>query len=281
MKPAARRQAVGFVQAEFKMSARRACRVVGCARSSWHYKTRKKPQSDLVARMKELAVQRPRFGYRRLHELLRREGVQVNHKRIHRLYKAEGLMVRRKLRKRIAGRARVVLPAPSAPNQRWSMDFVSDATAVGRRFRVWSVVDDFTRECLELVVDSSISGQRVARELDVIIARRGKPEMIVSDNGSEFTSKAMDRWAYRTGVKLHFIRPGKPVENAFIESFNGKLRDECLNQNWFTSLDDARQLIESWRKDYNECRPHSSLDGQTPTEYASRFNPGLTLRVAS
>lgn len=279
MKPAAYRQAVGFVMAEFSLSLRRACWALGFARSSWHYASRVEPPAELIEKLRTLASKRPRWGYRMLHLMLKRDGVVANHKRIYRLYKLEGLAVRTKNRKRIAARARTVLPAPSRPNERWSMDFVSDVTWSGRRFRIFAVVDDFTRETLALVVDTSLGGARIARVLDELVAERGAPEMIVCDNGPEFTSKALDAWAYQRGVKLHFIRPGKPVENAYCESFNGKLRNECLNENWFLNLEDARRIIEAWRVDYNEVRPHSSLDGRTPKEYAE-LNRGLTLRVA-
>src|SRR5690606_19311675 len=165
-------------------------------------------------------------------------------------------------------------------NQRWSMDFVSDSTAGGRRFRVWTIVDDYTRESLALEVDTSFTGGRIARELNRLIAKRSKPDLVICDNGPEFTSKALDQWAHAASLPLHFTRPGKPTDNAFIESFNGKFRDECLSMNWFVDLSDARALITGWQKDYNEVRPHSALDGQTPWEYADNFNPGLTLRVA-
>jgi len=200
----------------------------------------------------------------------------VNHEKVFRLYRAEGLAVRRKKRKRMAAAVRTLLPSPNQPNQRWSMDFMEDSMATGRRFRTLNVVDDFTRECLAIEVDTSLSGLRVGRVLQRLIDLRGLPELIVSDNGSEFTSKALDSWAYQRDVGLHFIRPGKPVENAYIESFNGKLRDECLNENWFTDLEDARSKIEAWRKDYNEVRPHSSLDNRTPMEF-SRSATGLAL----
>lgn len=278
--PTVQRGAVGMLQAEYQVSARRACRVVGLAWSTWTYRARKPAADGLVSRLRELAYERPRFGYRRLHALLRREGLDVNHKRVYRLYRREDLSVRRKRRKRSAGRARVVLPAPTRPNQRWSMDFVSDATAGGRRFRVWTIVDDFTRENLALVVDTSITGGRIARELARLIESRSKPELVVCDNGPEFTSRALDQWAHADAVPLHFTRPGKPTDNAFIESFNGKFRDECLAMSWFVDLQDARRHIEEWRRDYNEVRPHSSLDGATPNEYANRFNPGLALKAA-
>lgn len=280
VKPAAFRRAVGFLQAEFRTSTRRACRVLGFARSSLAYESHRENPPGLLERLKALAAKRTSWGYRQLNRNLRREGFNFNHKRIYRLYRLEGLTVRRKHRKKMASRARVVLPKPTRPNERWSMDFVSDALWGGRRFRIFVVIDDFTREALALVADTSLGGARVARILDELVATRGAPELIVSDNGPEFTGKALDEWAYRTGVKLHHIRPGKPVENAYVESFNGKLRNECLNQHWFTDLADARVTIEEWRRDYNEERPHSSLDGKTPFEFASQFNPGLSLKVA-
>jgi putative transposase len=203
----------------------------------------------------------------------------VNHKRVYRLYKQEKLSVRRRERKRMTSAARTMLPAATRPNERWAMDFVSDVTAQGRRFRILTVVDEFTRECLALVVDTSIGGAGVARELDAVAAVRGLPTTTLSDNGPEFTGKALDAWAYQRRVKLQFIRPGKPVENGYVESFNGKLRNECLNQHWFTDLLDARRLIDEWRIDFNEVRPHSSLDGMTPNEYAAA-NHGLTSEAA-
>jgi len=278
--PATRRRVAGEVQAEFECSQRRCCRALGFARSSVLYRSRRQEEPELVERLKALAADRPRFGYRRLHRLLGREGFVVNHKRVHRLYRAEGLALRRKRRKRIASAPRLERISPTRPNERWSMDFVSDATVHGRRFRVFNVVDEFTREALATVVATSISGARVARELDLLATHRGKPTTIVSDNGPEFISKAMDAWAYSAGVKLHFIRPGKPVENAYVESFNGRFRDECLNMHWFTSIQDAARIIEAWKNDYNHQRPHSSLNGLTPIEFADKVNAGLTLSVA-
>lgn len=268
VKPAVRRQAVGFLEAELGMSRRRACRVVGINRSTYDYQARREVPPGLVEKMTAIASERPRFGYRRITLLVRRAGYAVNHKRVYRLYRERGLAVRRRRRKRIGPVIRTMLPPPSRPNERWSMDFVSDATWAGRRFRVFAVVDDFTRENLALVVETSIGGQRVVRTLDRLIALRGAPSWVVSDNGPEFTGKALDGWSYRTGVKLHFIRPGKPVENAYVESFNGRFRDECLNQHWFVSLADAREKVAAWQVDYNEVRPHSSLGGLTPAEYA-------------
>lgn len=281
VKPAAFRRAVGFLQAEKKMSARRACRVLGLARSSLTYTSRRKQPKGLVERLRAHAAARPRFGYRGLHRLIRRDGFKVNHKRVYRLYRLEDLAVRRKTRRKLAGHVvRTVLPPPSRPNQRWSMDFVSDAVWSGRRFRTFNVVDDFTRESLAILVETSIGGARVARLLAELVAARGKPDVIVCDNGPEFTGKELDRWSYESGVRIHFIRPGKPIENAYCESFNGRFRDECLNQNWFTDLSDAREKIEAWRRDYNEVRPHGSLGGATPKEYAQQTNSGLTQRVA-
>ena len=226
---------------------------------------------ELCERLLELARERPRYGYRRLHVLLRREGYEVNHKRIHRLYRREGLMVRRRRRKRIAAGKRVPLPTPSRANERWSLDFVSDQLADGRVFRTLNIVDDFTRECHAIEVDISLSGQRLVRVLEALCKEHGRPRAVVMDNGPELTSKAVDAWAYRNGVELRFIQPGKPVQNAYVESFNGKFRDECLNEHWFASLDEAREVIEDWRQDYNQVRPHSSLGDLTPEQFRDRI----------
>jgi putative transposase len=201
--------------------------------------------------------------------LLKREGLVINHKRTERIYREEGLALRRKRRRKGAAGVRVVLPSADRPNQHWSMDFVSDSIVTGRRFRALTVVDDFSRECPAIEVDSSLGGRRVVGVLDRITEARGLPEVITVDNGPEFLGRALDEWAYRRGVKLNFIRPGKPIENAYVESFNGRLRDECLNTNWFINLKNAREIIEVWREDYNQVRPHSSLNNLTPAEYAS------------
>jgi putative transposase len=213
-----------------------------------------------------LAAERRRFGYRRLGLLLTREGVRLNHKKLRRLYREEQLQVRRRGGRKRALGTRRPLTVPAAKNQRWSLDFVSDTLSDGRRFRVLCVVDDFSRECLALVADTSLSGARVARELDAIARRRGYPETIVSDNGTELTSVAVLRWTQDRNVGWHYIAPGKPTQNAFVESFNGRLRDECLNETLFTSLRHARAVLASWQKDYNEVRPHSALGGRTPGE---------------
>lgn len=257
----------------------RACKLTRLNRSTLHYQPKERDEAGLCGRLRELAGERPRFGYRRLHLLVCREGLHVNHKRIYRLYRQEGLSVRRRKRKRVARADRRPLPVPDGTNERWSMDFVHDCTAVGRRFRTLNIVDDFTREALAMVVDTSISGHRVARVLEQLVQQRGAPNAVVSDNGPEFTGRALDAWAYARGIQLRFIEPGKPVQNAFVESFNGKFRDECLNQHWFISLADARTTIEAWRRDYNQVRPHSSLENLTPAEFAARHeNP---LRLAS
>jgi putative transposase len=269
VKPAAYREAIGFLLSEFKFSERRACDVLGHARSSCRYVPRRTTVKALLDDLLQHARQRPRFGYRRLHLLLRRGGWTVNHKRVYRLYRAEGLAVRRRKRKRLAAGLRVKLPLPTRPIERWSMDFVHDTLASGRKFRTLNVVDDKTREALAIEVDTSLGGSRVVRVLDRLVASLGAPQVIVCDNGPEFTGRALDEWAYRTGVKIHFIQPGKPTQNAYIESFNGKFRDECLNEHWFLDLKDARDKIEAWRVDYNEVRPHSSLGDMTPKEYLS------------
>ena len=226
---------------------------------------------ELRKRLTALAAERRRFGYRRLWVLLRREGFAVNHKRVYRLYREEGLSVRRRKRKRMAGVARVPRFAAERANQRWSMDFVSDALGNGRRIRVLTVIDDFTRECLATEVDTSLPGLRVARVLDRLALERGLPESITVDNGPEFTRKTQDAWAYAHEVHLHFIDPGKPVQNAYIESFNGRLRDECLNEHWFMSLPAARSIVEAWRDDSNTVRPHSALGNRTPEEFAEQM----------
>lgn len=241
--------------------------MVDLHRSTMHYKSKKKDDSEIRGRLKELAQQRRRFGSPRLHILLRREGLIINHKRTERIYQEEGLSLRIRRRKKTASVLRVEMPQAEKPDQRWSMDFMSDCLYDGRKFRVLTVVDDYTRECLAIKVDTSINGVRVTNVLNRIAYMRSLPEIITIDNGPEFAGRAMDAWAYQHAVKLNFIRPGKPVENAYIESFNGKFRDECLNDNWFMSLQQAKDIIEAWRIDYNKERPHSSLGNLTPEEF--------------
>jgi putative transposase len=256
--------------ASAELSERQACRYTGFARSSQRYRVRRPPRTELRARLHTLALLRPRWGYRRLYRLLRREGMVVNKKLVQRVYREEGLAVRRRTRKRVAV-PRTPRPAPAAPNERWSMDFVSDSLGDGRKFRVLTIVDDFTRESPAIEVDTSLPGERVVRVLEQLAETRGLPKAIVCDNGPEFRGEALDQWADRHGVTLQFIQPGKPVQNAFAESFNGRFRDECLNESWFVSLPDARQTIEAWRVDYNVARPHSGLADRTPEEFAKEL----------
>jgi len=234
------------------------------------YRYKPKPDNDdhIRKRLRELAEQRKRFGSPRLHIMLKREGLVVNHRKTERLYREEGLALRRKRKRKRAAGIRVVMAPPQRINERWSMDFVTDNTVTNRRFRALTIVDDYSRECPAIEVDTSLGGRRVVSVLDRLAETRGLPEVITIDNGPEFAGKALDEWAYRKGVRLNFIRPGKPIENAFVESFNGRFRDECLNTNWFLSVKHAREVIEEWRRDYNEVRPHSSLKGNTPREYA-------------
>lgn len=240
-------------------------------RSTMYHHSRRDPQHALKMRLRELAASRVRFGYRRLTVMLRREGWKVNAKRIYRLYREDGLAVRTKVRKKIARRARGPALRATRPNEKWSMDFVAARLINGRWFRVLTVVDQFTRECLLLLADSSLTGQKVALTLSPIVAERGTPISITVDNGTEFVSKAMDGWAYQHGVQLEFIRPGRPVENSYIESFNGRLRDECLNVEVFFALADVRDKLEHWRQDYNQVRPHSALRDSAPAVFAAQW----------
>jgi putative transposase len=233
-------------------------------------------------RLRELAASRVRFGYRRLTVMLRREGWRVNPKRIYRLYSEDGLTVRTKVRKKLARRSRVMTPKATRPNQKLSMDFMSAKTLDGHWFRVLTVIDQFTRECLALVADRALNGHRVALALSQVIAERGVPESITADNGSEFSGKAMDAWSYQYGVHLEFIRPGKPVDNGYVESFNGRLRDEFLNVETFFDLSDVREKLERWRQDYNQVRPHSALGDLAPEEFtrAWKESSAASLRTA-
>jgi putative transposase len=269
--PAARRNIVMHLKEVFQFSERRACIIVGLCRNSFRYQAKPKNDDEIRSRLRELAQQRRKFGAPMLHTLLRREGHLINHKRTERIYREEGLSLRMKKRKKRISHLRVVLDKPERVNQHWSMDFVSDNLYNGRRFRVLTVVDNFSRECPVLEVDHSLPGQRVTRVLERIALTRGLPEVITVDNGPEFISKALDLWAYENSVKLRFIQPGKPVQNAYIESFNGKFRNECLNDNVFVSLHSAQKIIEAWRQDYNTERPHSSLNDLTPEEFTRTF----------
>lgn len=253
----------------FRLSERVACKLAGPSRTAFRYKPKTSSDSSLRQHLKALATQYPRYGYLMLHGLLRGEGWVKNRKRTYRLYTEEGLQVRTKRCKKLT-RPRQPIEVPTAPNQRWSMDFVSDQLSNGRRFRVLNVVDDYSREMVGQLVQVSISGRQVARFLSLLIEQRGKPGKVVCDNGTEFTSKAMFFWSKETSVTLGFIQPGKPTQNAFVESLNGKFRNECLNQHWFRTLDEARYEIELWREHYNNVRPHSSLNYMSPVEYAKQ-----------
>jgi putative transposase len=238
---------VAVARAAVAISERRACGLLLLVRGTCRYEAVTREANDeLRQKLRELAMVRRRFGYRRLHALLRREGVAINHKRVYRIYVEEKLWVRKRNRKRRVAIPRAPMLAPEKVNQVWSVDFVSDALASGRRFRTLNIADDFSREAPAIEVDTSLGGVRVTRVLDRLKIERGLPLQIRSDNGPEFISKAVEQWAYENGVDWHFIEPGKPIENAYIESFNARFRDECLNENWFTSLPDARQKIEEW-----------------------------------
>ena len=270
--PAARREAVAHLQRSYAMSERRACRVTGAERSCVRYRSARPPDEALRSRLRELAMDRRRFGYRRLHVFLKAEGLVVNRKRTERLYREEGLKVRRRHRRRRAIGTRAPIQVPNHANARWSLDFIHDQMVCGRRFRVLVVQDDVTKECLAAVPDTSLSGRRVVRELDAVIARRGRPDMIVSDNGTELTSNAVLAWVQDTKIPWHYIAPGKPSQNGFCEAFNGRFRDECLNEELFRDLGHARMVIGDWVLDYNTVRPHSAIGYLTPAAYAAALN---------
>lgn len=267
VKPAGKKRLVGYLQERYRISQRRACRVVPISRKAVRHNSIKSGRDKpVVDRLKALGELYPRYGYLMLHGLLKNEGLVINEKRTYRLYSELGMQIRTKKRKKLV-RPRLPMVIPTEVNERWSLDFVHDQLSNGRRFRVLNVVDDYSRVCVGQLVDLSISGQRMARFLDQLDEIRGLPKSIVMDNGTEMTSKAMFFWSQKTGVKLNFIQPGKPTQNAFVESFNGKFRDGCLNQHWFLNIEDARQIIDQWRKHYNQVRPHSSLGYLPPRVY--------------
>jgi putative transposase len=268
--PQARREAVTVLMTERDFGVTRACGLLQISRALYRYQSRRPECAALRERIAEIAALKRRYGYRRIHVLLRREGWRINRKLTYRLYREAGLAVRRRKRKRIGPFERKPLPKPTAANRSWSMDFVSDGLADGRRIRCLAIVDDCTRECVALEVDTSITGTRVKAVLERLADTRGLPRSITVDHGPEFEGQVLDAWAYRSNVQLSFIRPGKPNENAYIESFNGKFRDECLNEHWFITMAQARRSIESWRIEYNTERPHSSLGDLTPEEFAER-----------
>jgi putative transposase len=268
LRPVHRRTLVNLLRGQYRISERRACRLIQISTSVYRYQAIRDGQAPLRMRINEIAAVRVRYGYKRIHVLLRREGWEINHKRVYRLYCEEGLNLRAKRpKRRVSAAHRVGRRTAVGVNESWSMDFVTDSLFNGRRFRSLTVVDNFSRECLVIRVGQKIRGEDVTRVLNQLKATRGIPRSIYVDNGPEFISKELDKWAYENGVTLDFSRPGKPVDNAFIESFNGSFRDECLNTNWFLSLEDAEEKIESWRREYNEWRPHSSLDNLTPVQY--------------
>jgi putative transposase len=264
-----RRHAVHEARTAAHLTERRACRFTGFARATQRYRPTRDDR-PLRARLETLAVLKPRWGYRRLHWLLAREGWAVNRKRVQRVYQAAGLVVRKRRRKQVSA-ARIERTTPTAPRERWSMDFVHDTLGDGRTIRIFTVVDDFTRACPLIGVDLALPAARVTQLLDGVAGAAPLPRTLVCDNGSEFTSQAFDQWAHARGITVQFIRPGRPVENAYAESFNGRLRDECLNESWFVSLADAQRTIEAWRVEYNTGRPHSGLAGQTPAEFAASY----------
>ncbi|MBH2548055.1 IS3 family transposase [Serratia marcescens] len=265
-----KREAVVLMCDATGLSQRRACRLTGLSLSTCRYYAQR-PAADahLSGRITELALERRRFGYRRIWQLLRREGLHVNHKRVYRIYHLNGLSVKRRRRRKGLATERFPLLRPDAPNLTWSMDFVMDALTNGRRIKCLTGVDDFTKECLTITAAFGISGVQVTRILDSIALFRGYPTTIRTDQGPEFTCRALDQWAFEHSVELRLIQPGKPTQNGFIESFNEHFRNECLNEHWFSDILHARKTINDWRQDYNKCRPHSSLDYQTPAEFAT------------
>lgn len=259
------KQVTRWAQETFQLSERRACKVIPMRRGTFRYELKVKCDEPLRTAIKDIAQSRPRYGYKRIGTVLTRQGLKANHKKIYRIYKEEGLQVRTKIRrKKTTSRTRGKLPRARGLNKIWSMDFVHDNLANGRKIRMLTIVDHFSRESVAIEVGMGLQACDVIRCLSRIKLNRPLPQVISVDNGSEFSGKELDQWAFENQVKLHFIRPGKPTENAYIESFNGRLRDECLNANVFYTLDDAKEIIESWRIDYNNWRPHSSLGNQSP-----------------
>ena len=269
VKPAAKRAIVHHLVSLFNLSERLACQLAGLSRTAFRYRPKGARDTALRKRLNTLAAQYPRYGYLMLHGLLKSEKLVINKKRTYRVYTEEGLQVRTKKRKKLT-RPKQPMVVPTGTNQRWSMDFVSDQLSQGRRFRILNVVDDYSRELVGQLVSTSISGLQVSRYLNQLIEQRGRPSKIVCDNGPEFTSKAMFFWSKEARVELGFIQPGKPTQNAFVESLNGKFRNECLNLHWFRTLEEAKYEIGLWRDHYNHCRPHSSLNYMSPVEYAGQ-----------
>lgn len=266
----AKRNAVSYLRSQHGLSERRACELSITARSTCRYQSKNNEESLLVKRLKVLAYKRRTFGYRRLHALLRREGFEVNHKRVYRLYREAGLLKRKRKNRKVMNRSSNPLKKAEKANQRWAMDFMSDSCENGNRLRTLNILDTFTRECPSIEIGSSLPTVKVIKTLDILADERGLPEAITVDNGPEYTSKAIERWAAEKGVVFEYITPGRPMENGFIESFNGKFREECLDQNSFRNISEAKKIIELWRQDYNKERPHSSLGYMTPEEFAEK-----------
>jgi Transposase and inactivated derivatives len=269
------------MQESFGYSIQRSVRLLGTSRSGYYYKAKKaEADKEVKERLETLSKERIRFGYRRLHILLRREGYKINHKKTHRLYKEAGLALRtRGNKKRRSALRRKEQIYPNRCNEAWNIDFVSDRLNNGRRFRALTIIDGYSRECPRIEVDNSLTGYRVVQVLQNLKEEGKKPSVITLDNGPEFISKALDQWAYENGVKLNFIRPGKPTENGHIESFNGKLREECLSVNWFSNMKEAKDIIEAWRIDYNEKRPHSALRNLTPMEFIEQEKGKIAAQI--
>lgn len=281
MRPGSLRNAATWAMTEKRYNQKRACALAGIDPRVYRRTSKRLADTELRNRLKDLSSERRWFGYRRLHILLKREGWPVNWKKLYRIYREEGLTVRKRGGRKRAVGTRAPMKFPQGPNQRWSLDFVSDSLSCGRRFRILNVIDDFSRECLAAVVDTSLSGERVARELDRIAEMRGYPCMLVSDNGTELTSNAILKWQEDRKVDWHYIAPGKPMQNGFVESFNGRMRDECLNEHLFDCLRHARNLIAAWRTDFNHHRPHTSLAGLTPAEYSNQSKKDQNLNRAN
>jgi putative transposase len=275
VRPAARRDAVRWLQAEFGVSERRACRVVGQSRGALRYRRRRPDQHELRETIREIAHEQPRYGYRRVHWAVLQKGLAIGQRQLRRIYAEEGLNVRRRRRRRLKPVARRPMVPPTRPAQRWSIDFVHDQLADGRRFRVFAAVDDFTRENVVMRINASLTSVDVVAALTRAIAEFGRPERLVCDNGPEFACSYFQRWAARLGIEIQYIEPGKPMQNAFAESFNGRFRDECLNVYWFESIADARDRIERWRAHYNEQRPHGSLSNVTPSSFHQAWSQAV------
>ena len=264
---------VDYIKDDYELGTQRACGLIGLSKSSYYYQSHRICDADLTQKLKEKASERRRWGYRRLMVLLRREGIMDNHKRVFRIYSKEGLQVRKRKRRKQRPHRGFERNQPQHRNQRWSLDFMHDTISSGRRFRLLNIVDDFTRECLWIETDTSLSGDRVTRVLSNCVDRYGKPQAILTDNGPEFTGSTMEQWTYQNDITHQFIQPGKPSQNAYVESFNGRVRDECLNDHWFLGLWDAQEKIEQWRVDYNTLRPHGSLNQLSPHQFIANIAP--------